>query len=425
VILVGSFILLFINLPLHQLQFSTLTLFIRIQQHRQDLEHDPENSATLACIDRAAFVLCLDDESPNNAGDRYTQFLLNGAERPFANRWLDKTLQLLVTANGLSGETYEHTKLDGLDARGLHSHLCQAVLSHTEPIRKQTEQNAYAILECRWSPIQSAIDRISHVTARARSYGPLEYTRVDTPRLGLAFVRGTRSPPNATAHLAILLALYLADGEIRPAWEKVTQGIFAQGRVEWVQTMTPAARTFVTAAAMTAGVEVERESHENKAQLRRLFDEATSAHSRAIAAAGRGQGAVGPLYALRAAAAAAAATREDEDGTSGELPKLFRTQAWDATRRGGPGQEVKIGFMRFDNASEDDHYSAVDGGSDMMGSRAEAGFLVPGERGVYVHCNVQETQAQFAVSGKPRYVARVCQALERAAGIVAALLDWS
>ena len=39
-------------------------------QFRHQLELDPDNAATLAAIDASAFVLCLDDESPSNAGER-------------------------------------------------------------------------------------------------------------------------------------------------------------------------------------------------------------------------------------------------------------------------------------------------------------------------------------------------------------------
>ncbi|KAI1812804.1 polyketide synthase [Poronia punctata] len=365
-------------------------------QNRQDLEGQMENEAALSCIDSAAFVVCLDDESPDGPGERYTQFLLNGAGRPLVNRWLDKTLQLIVTANGLSAETYEHTKLDGLDARALHTHLCLAILSH--PVNQEmNSQVTYPLEEFSWASVPDIHERIEHISAHARSYGPLEYRTLDAAALGLSALRGTRSPPNATAHLTILLAMYLVDGEIRPAWEKVTLGTFARGRVEWVQTMSPEARAFVEAVAA--------QSHD-EALLRALFNEATTAHARNIAAASRGYGAVGPLYALRGAA--------EKEGRP--LPELFHTTAWDATRRGGPGQDIKIGFMRFTPEEENDNWpkTGIQGG--------EAGFLVPGNRGVYVHCNVQETHAQFAVSGKPAYVTDVCTALDRAIGIVDEIL---
>ncbi|KAJ3572452.1 hypothetical protein NPX13_g5041 [Xylaria arbuscula] len=39
-------------------------------KHRRNLESLPENATTLACLDEAAFVVCLDDESPNSPGER-------------------------------------------------------------------------------------------------------------------------------------------------------------------------------------------------------------------------------------------------------------------------------------------------------------------------------------------------------------------
>lgn len=338
-------------------------------------------------------MICLDDGSPISSGDRFTQFVLNGEERPFANRWLDKTLQFVVTANGLSAESYEHTKLDGLDARMLHTHLVDAILATpaSEPVNSLPTLATCAVRQHGWKPSQEVLERIEHVAEACRSYGPLDHQLLHVAPLGQASLRSARSPPNATAHLTVLLALYLLDGEIRPAWEKVSLGTFARGRVEWVQTMSPAARAFVEAAAAKKPLE----------ETRGLLNEAAAVHSRTMLNASQGRGAVGPLYALLAAAQ----QREGE-----ELPELFKTHAWNSTRRGGPGQEVKIGFMRFqpDETESDD--------------KDEAGFLVPGERGVYVHCNVREESARFAVSGKTSYVAGVCEALQRAAELVAASL---
>ncbi|KAI1427579.1 polyketide synthase [Xylaria sp. FL1777] len=379
--------------------------------YRHELEHNPENIAVLNCLDTAAFVLCLDDESPTSAGQRYTCFLLNSQDRPFANRWLDKTFQLAVTANGLSTEIYEHTKLDGLDTRALHAYLCQAILSQQviEPMGTDTALHhtaSYPVKEHVWKASSPVAKRIEHVWNMCRSYGPLEYQTLDASSFGLASLRGTRSPPNATAHVAILLALYLVDGEIRAAWEKVTLGTFARGRVEWVQTVSPAMRDFIIAASS---------DNHDKALVRTLLDSATSAHSRNIAAASRGHGAVGHLYAIRGAA---------QERQGAQLPKLFQTKAWDATRRGGPGQDIKIGFMRSSPVDQGDESTTV-GATTAVIHPGEGGFLVPGERGIYIHSNVHETHAHFSLSGKPEYVTKVHGSLEQAVRIIKELLNQS
>ncbi|KID71992.1 polyketide synthase, partial [Metarhizium brunneum ARSEF 3297] len=329
---------------------------------RLDLERRPQNAAVLACIDTAAFVMCLDDESPTNSGERYTQFMINGAHRPFANRWLDKTLQFAVTANGISAEIYEHSKLDGIDTNRLHAHIARAILAHppSETADISSVSPPYAVQQLMWEPSSATLQRIEHVRAQCQVYGPLDHQVLDVASLGFRSLRGFRLQPNATAHLTVLLALYLVDGEIRPAWEKVSLGTFARGRVEWVQTVSPATRAFVEAAAASYT------DSNNRTRVRALLHQATSTHSRAVVAAGRGLGAVRALYALRGAA-------QEQDK---ELPELFRTHSWDATRRGGPGQDVKLGFMRLaPNDDANGNIGATPGDDDINGHWDEAGFL--------------------------------------------------
>lgn len=261
--------------------------------------------------------MCLDDEEPTDAGQRYTQFLLNGNRRPFSNRWLDKTLQFVVTANGLSAETYEHTKLDGLDARALHRHVLRDLYAQTAdgPSDKLVNGSICTVHRHTWNVSPAIANQIEHVSLQCQAYGPLDHQPFDAPMLGLASLRGSRLPPNATAHLTVLLALYLEDGEIRPAWEKVSLGTFARGRVDFVQTVTLAARAFLEAAASASAHTTS--CQEDLEQVRSRLREATAVHSRTIAGASHGRGAVGPLYALRGVAM--------ERGL--ELPSLFRTRA--------------------------------------------------------------------------------------------------
>ncbi|KAI1494570.1 polyketide synthase [Biscogniauxia mediterranea] len=360
--------------------------------YRHELELDADNAAAFAAIDSAAFVVCLDDESPSTAGERHVQFLLNGESRPFANRWLDKPVQFAVTANGLSAGIYEHSKLDGMDVRTLHAHLTRELFAQpaAAPAAGAT---AYPVRGFAWKPGAAALERIEHVRQRcAAAYGPIDHRYVDASGLGLDFLHGRGAAPNAAAHLTALLALYLVDGAVRPAWEIASLATFARGRLDWVQTVTPAVRAFVEAAATA--------EDSKKTHLRSLFDAAAVAHSRAIASAARGHGYVNHLYALRGQC-----SKETEAPVG-----LFQTAAWEATRRGGTGQDLKIGFMPDDDP-ENPHVRWDEGG-----------FLMEGERGVYVHCGVRESHASFAVSARPGYAVAVCEALRRAADTVAAVL---
>ncbi|KAI1500661.1 polyketide synthase [Biscogniauxia marginata] len=368
---------------------------------RHELELDPDNAAALAVLDSAAFVVCLDDESPSNAGERHMQFLLNGQHQPFANRWLDKPAQFAVTANGLSAGIFEHSKVDGMDVRTLHAHITREIFAQSSKELESSSAAPYPIREYAWKPSPAIVQRIEHVRLRCKAYGPLDHQFVNADNLGLDFLHDHGALPNATAHLTALLALYLVDRTVRPAWEIASLATFARGRLDWVQTVSPAVRAFVEAAAAAAP-----RSPSDKTRMRSLFDAAAAAHSRAISSAALGHGFVNHLYALRGALALAPGPDDDAD----RLPALFRSPAWDATRRGGPGQDLKVGFMPDDDP--DSPHVRWD----------EGGFLMEGDRGVYVHCGVHERHTSFTVSARPGYAAAVSGALREAADTVSSLL---
>lgn len=369
---------------------------------RCELERLPENADTLTAIDKCAFVVCLDDEAPATGGERHMQFLLNGQDGHLSNRWLDKPFQLAVTANGFSAGIYEHTKLDGMDVRSLHHHLTESLFIHGETDTRLdhlgSEDLAYPVREFGWNVDEKAVQQITEVRLRGSSYGIIDHRVVRREGLGFNFLRAQRAPPNATAHFIVLLAIYLVDGEVRPAWEIVSLAPFFRGRIDWVQTVTPAVRSFIEAAAAAAATDSSLRGNDTRADLRALFHAATMAHTRLISTAARGRGYVKQMYALLGALGSV------RNSVETELPPLFRTHAWNATRRGGPGQDLKIGFMA-NKGEQSDEWD-------------EGGFIMEGDRGVYVHCNVEEHQAKFSVSARAGYAARVYEALGRAAETV-------
>lgn len=70
----------------------------------------PSNAEYLKTIESAVRVLCLDDGSPNTPEEIARQAFMGDG----FNRWFDKVLQFVVSANGRSGLIYEHSGIDGL-----------------------------------------------------------------------------------------------------------------------------------------------------------------------------------------------------------------------------------------------------------------------------------------------------------------------
>ncbi|KAI1212191.1 polyketide synthase [Annulohypoxylon truncatum] len=379
-----------------QLSICTLTADERSSwtMMRNELELDPNNSATLAAIDAAAFVVCLDDEAPQSPGERHVQYLWNGCDHPLTNRWLDKTVQFVVTANGLSAGVYEHTKIDALDVRSLHKEVVDALFDESSGCVASFPSTAYPIHEHTWKPSPTITRHVELVKQRCSSYGPIDHQTTDISSLGMISLGNTRASPHATAHLTVLLAVYLVDGAIRPAWEIVSLSTFAHGRLDWVQTVSSPVRTFIEAVA---------NGNDSKACLRSLFDAAAMTYSQAISSAARGCGFVNHMYALLGV------VKAEERENASEIPSLFRTAAWNATRRGGPGQDLKIGFMPDEDPA---HAHIWD----------EGGFLVDGDRGTYVHCTVREHHTSFSVFARPAYATVVGESLQRAAAMIAHIL---
>jgi hypothetical protein len=377
----------------------------------------------LKAIDSAAFVICLDDESPSTAGERYMQSLLQGFnDRPFSNRWLDKSAQFIVTANGLSAALYEHSKLDGLDVRMLHTHITRKLFASpssiwdTLPVRPSA---GYLLRELVWHSITPAVvQRIENLHLRFSSrYALVEQQQVVSPTFNRAFFRDCGVPPNATVHLTVLIAMYLVDGHIRPAWEVALLAGFHRGRPDFTQTVSPAVRAFIEAVGSRASLESKDAASNIKASntdLSSLFDTAALTHTQAILSAARGRGYVNHLYALLGALT----PEEREDPT--KVPSLFKTHAWNATRRGGPDQDLKIGFIPDEDEDDAANLSLVPKG---IRWDSEGGFLMEGEKGIYVHCAVRKEYTSFSISAPPDYARAAVEGIKNAVRIVKEILE--
>ncbi|CAN7946466.1 unnamed protein product [Ixodes hexagonus] len=109
-------------------QISRDVLVIHNNQCDDIFDADPKNAESLEAIKKAAFVLCLDKKPNVEDTDELTgcrQIFLGGTDgENGANRWLDKTVQLIVGETGHNGFLMEHTPVDGEAMLGLADHCC-------------------------------------------------------------------------------------------------------------------------------------------------------------------------------------------------------------------------------------------------------------------------------------------------------------
>ncbi|XP_058805057.1 carnitine O-acetyltransferase-like isoform X2 [Phymastichus coffea] len=100
-------------------------------EDHENLKNLGLNSAILKDIETALFVLCLDKSLPRdlfvnrNTESVYALESLTGCSSAVnaGNRWHDKTVQFIVSADGFIGIQYEHSPCEGLPISVLHDHV--------------------------------------------------------------------------------------------------------------------------------------------------------------------------------------------------------------------------------------------------------------------------------------------------------------
>ena len=313
------------------------------------------NRDTLRTVEAATLVICLDDGSPKTPSERCNQFFLGNPD----NRWSDKNLQFVICDNGVSAVIGEHSMLDGLSVRKLQQAITAAIVDNdnstsagslravdTNLASDETEVQELAIM------LNSASkDRIGHVRHRFRhDFAPIEFSHHEVGTFGTELLRQYGCSPKSGYQLVIQLACLLYYGYQPPSWETISMARFHQGRVDWIQTVTPLVVQFCSSAI---GDSIPR------TKCRKLFFDAAIAHTNQMNTIARGHGFKAHLHALREV------IRDDEP-----IPKLFQEPAWEMTRV----QSTKI--------------VKTDCSEGMM--LQETAFLMPKEDCIFLHFDVKE-----------------------------------
>ncbi|MCJ1245405.1 hypothetical protein MMC30_002609 [Trapelia coarctata] len=362
---------------------------------------DEANNALVCMIEAATFVVCLEDASPTTPSERSNQFLLGDP----SNRWSDKSLQFVVCQNGVSAYVCEHSMLDAASVKQMNEFVTKAILEH-KPI-VQLNGNTHSTGESRHADHRLLDGESTHCprnlaerftftitpalesnVARVRNefkqrHPPIEYTRFYLPLFGKTFLRTHKLPFKTGYQLVIQLAAWLHFGRQYPSWEVLTMMHFHQGRLDWIQAVSPAMAAFCR-RAMDDGVP----AREHRVRLR----EAATVHAKTMARVGRGRGFAAHLEALREV------LRTDED-----VPTLFRDSTWEMMHVTGT-RKIK-----------------TDTSERLMAQ--EAGFLMPDPESVLVHYEVEEGGCGFDVQGTEGRTEAFGVALRRAAERVKAILE--
>ncbi|KAH8352322.1 hypothetical protein KR084_003436, partial [Drosophila pseudotakahashii] len=255
------------------------------------------NADSVETIEQSLFLVCLDQCVPVPKGkERIVQAhqLLHGGglRQNSANRWMDKTIQLIVNPNGLAGFCYEHSPAD-----------CQPLAMLMDFVQQKVNEENYGCDDCksdkdisfRLLQFQPVNECINLWLCQARR----NIQRISSQLLmnvfqfechGKCFIKAQGLNPDSYIQMALSLAYYSLHRRIPAQYESAHLRIFCEGRTETIRSTSNESKSFVLAMQSKA-----TSSHEKLVALQKAVD----AHEKLIKEAINGQGIDRHLFGLQ------------------------------------------------------------------------------------------------------------------------------
>ncbi|KAG1489008.1 hypothetical protein G6F46_011905 [Rhizopus delemar] len=156
---------------------------------RDELASDETNAEALKVVDKAQFIVCLDDVEPADTNELSTNMLcgtyklMDGMQiGTCTNRWYDK-LQIIVCKNGSAGINFEHTGVDGHTVLRFVSDIyTETILRFAKTINSQTKSIFHSYKDQNGAKRRESTDSMVDVNPRR-----IEWKITDALRLGIRF----------------------------------------------------------------------------------------------------------------------------------------------------------------------------------------------------------------------------------------------
>ncbi|KAL8787994.1 MAG: hypothetical protein Q9213_001886 [Squamulea squamosa] len=302
----------------------------------------PTNETLLRLIEAAAFIVCLDEDSPSTPTERSNYFSWGSV----SNRWADKPLQFAICSNGTSAYICEHALIDAGTLRKLSEQIQRAI----ETYEPRSDRTPRLDLEEYTFESNPEIDKYIQDAEAAfqASIIKTEWLNFTCGEFGTTLLKQHGYGSKGAYQIVIQLASLMYFGTLYPSWETVTMRSFHKGRVDIIQSVLPPVAAFCTAM---------RDPNTTIPKRRELLNDAIKIYTSAVTRISRGRGFAHHLYALQEMVA-----------PGEEIPEMFRDEMYAKTRPG----KIMTDCVPFARAI------------------TEGGFVMPDVEHVWVHYEVEE-----------------------------------
>ena len=207
---------------------------------RDRLAAIPANRHVLDRIDRALFLVCLDDELTPNFED-LARAGLHGQK---GNRWHDKSFHLVIDPQGRFTLHGEHSPVDA----GAWVPLIEAIGGPADPLPAQQDTSAPPPRELNWElPLEATTDIADASVVFDNLTRDLDLRIVHFDAFGKNLIKTFKTGPDPFLQMSYMLAYKRMYGRLPKTYEAASTRLYKGGRTETIRTASNQALAFVTA----------------------------------------------------------------------------------------------------------------------------------------------------------------------------------
>lgn len=274
-------------------------------KQRKRLLRDRKNKANLEAIEKALFVLCLDQRPPYSTQSPSVMEMPtcsvtarqslhgDGTEYNSCNRWFDKIVQVCVSVDGHAGMCYEHSAAEGPPVASLCNYILSNLDNH-QHVEPSDAKHLETPSKLKWNLSNKLKEVIKQSASDLdRMISDIDLRCFVYDGYGKAFVKKQKMSPDAWIQLAFQLTYYRLHNHNPPTYETGSTRKFMLGRTDTIRSASIASSEFVKAMVSPNKTNAERLN---------LMKQAIAAHSKYTQEAVNGQAIDRHLLGLKLAA---------------------------------------------------------------------------------------------------------------------------
>ncbi|XP_017109311.2 carnitine O-acetyltransferase-like [Drosophila bipectinata] len=207
----------------------------------EHLSNYPRNRDAIKSIQGAMFTVSLDECTKTKEGEDAEELILslihgNGSKVNSGNRWMDKTIQLVLNPNGNVGFTYEHSPAEGQPIAMMMDYVVKKIKEDPN-FGKGGSTNTTPAEKIEFCPLNECIEQWLVIAQKNldKLVNNLQMKVLKFDGYGKDFIKKQRLGPDSFIQIALQLAFYRMHAEPAAQYESAHLRIFDGGRTETIR----------------------------------------------------------------------------------------------------------------------------------------------------------------------------------------------